>query len=148
MNIVRFTPLGEMAHLQERMNRLFDDMVPAGGKREDFLTGAWVPKVDIYETEGEVVLKADLPEISGKDVSIKVEDNVLTLSGERKMNKEVKEENYHRVERAYGTFMRSFTLPTNIAQDKIKASFKDGVLQISMPKREETKPRQVKIDVA
>jgi HSP20 family protein len=147
MSIVRFTPMNDLLQLQDRMNRILGDLVPAAGRREELFSGAWVPAVDIYETKDELVLKADLPDIDRKDVSIRVEDNVLTVSGERKMDKEVKEENYHRVERAYGSFQRSFSLPNTVDRDGIKASFKDGVLRVSLPKRAETKPKEVKIEL-
>ena len=106
------------------------------------------PAVDIYETDKEIVMKAELPEMQEKDIEIKVEDNILIVSGERKMEKEVKEEHYHRIERSYGSFHRSFTLPHTVDRENIKASYKDGVLKVVLPKKEEVKPKQIKIDVA
>jgi HSP20 family protein len=103
--------------------------------------------VDIFENEGNLVLKAELPGIEPKDVDVRVENNVLTLRGERKFENEVKREQYHRVERAYGTFSRSFTLPNVVDTDKIKAEFKDGVLRVTLPQREEAKPKQITIAV-
>jgi len=103
--------------------------------------------VDIYETEEAIVLKAELPGVDPKDVEVRVEDNTLYLKGERKFEKEVKEQNYHRVERSYGSFARSFSLPNSISTDKVKAEFKDGLLTLTMPKREEAKPKTIKIDV-
>ena len=103
--------------------------------------------MDIYETDKEIVMKAELPEMQEKDIEIKVEDNILILSGERKMEREVKEENYHRIERAYGSFNRSFTLPRTVDRENIKAAYKDGVLKVLLPKKEEVKPKQIKIDV-
>jgi HSP20 family protein len=103
--------------------------------------------VDIYEQDGNIVMKAELPGVDPKAVDIRLENNTLTLRGERKLDKEVKEDNYHRVERAYGTFSRSFTLPTVVDQGNIKAEYKDGVLKLTLPKREEAKPRQIQINV-
>ena len=107
----------------------------------------WSPSVDIYETDENIVLKAELPGVDKKDVSVEVKDSTLILKGERKREKEVKEENYHRVERSFGTFMRSFTLPVSVKQDQVKAKFKDGVLEVTLPKSEEAKPKQVKVEV-
>jgi HSP20 family protein len=111
-------------------------------------TRSWAPPVDIYETEDAIVLKAELPGIDAKDVEVRVEDNTLYLKGERKYEKEVKEQNYHRVERSYGSFARSFSLPNSIDAEKVKAEYKDGLLTLTMPKREEAKPKTIKIDVA
>jgi HSP20 family protein len=107
----------------------------------------WSPAVDIYETDDEVVVKAELPEVDQKDIDIQIENNTITLRGERKFNKETKKENFHRIERAYGAFSRSFTLPGTIDQERIRADYKDGILKISMPKREETKPKQIKVAI-
>ncbi len=129
------------------MNRLFEDM-PASrkGEEKDLMPRApGRPAVDIYETENEVVLTAEIPGVDEKDIEIKVEDNNLTIRGERKFEKETKEENYHRIERAYGSFFRSFALPTYVDQDRIEAEHENGVLKIRMPKRAELKPRKVKI---
>jgi HSP20 family protein len=120
-------------------------MAASRGEEKDLATSSWAPAVDIYETENEVVLTAEIPGIEEKDIEIKVEDNTLTLKGERKFEKETKEENYHRIERAYGSFFRSFTLPTYVDQDKVEAEHENGVLKIRMPKRAELKPRKVKI---
>jgi HSP20 family protein len=152
MAIVRWEPFQNLMTVQDRMNRLFDEAfrgVGRTGSEEDWaLGGAWAPAVDIYEHEGNLVLKAELPGIEHKDVDVRVENNVLTLQGERKFESEVKREQYHRVERAYGTFSRSFTLPTAVDTDKIKAEFKDGVLRVVLPKREEAKPKQISIAVS
>jgi HSP20 family protein len=134
-----------MITLRDRMNRLFEDMASGKGEEKDLMTRNWAPSVDIYETENEVVLTAEIPGVDEKDVEIKVEDNNLTLRGERKFEKETKEENYHRVERSYGSFFRSFALPSYIDQDRIEAEQENGVLKIHMPKRSELKPRKVKI---
>jgi HSP20 family protein len=110
-------------------------------------TRSWAPPVDIYETEDAIVLKAELPGIDPEDVEVRVEDNTLYLKGERKYEKEVNEQNYHRIERSYGSFARSFTLPNSINAEKVKAEYKDGLLTLTMPKREEAKPKTIKIDV-
>jgi len=152
MAIVRWEPFRDLVTIQDRMNRIFDDAfrgVPRQGAAEEdwALGGTWAPAVDIFEHEGNLVLKAELPGIEPKDVDVRVENNVLTLRGERKFENEVKREQYHRVERAYGTFSRSFTLPNVVDTDKIKAEFKDGVLRVTLPQREEAKPKQITIAV-
>ncbi len=106
---------------------------------------AWTPRVDIYEDADKVVLKAELPGIEPKDVDIHIDENTLYLKGERKIDSEVNEENLHRVERAYGTFARTFTLPTSVESEKVSAEYKDGVLKVTLPKREESKPKQIKV---
>jgi HSP20 family protein len=126
---------------------LFREGFTSEGETE-LSTRAWAPPVDIYETENDIVLKAELPGVDTKDVEVRIEDNTLYLKGERKFEKEVKEQNYHRVERSYGSFARSFSLPNSISADKVTADFKDGLLTVTMPKREEAKPKTVKIDVA
>jgi len=153
MAIIRWEPFRDLLTLQDRMNRVFDESLrgaPRGNPSEDdwALGGSWAPSVDIYEQDGNIVLKAELPGIDAKDVDIRLEDNVLTLRGERKLDNEVKRENYHRVERSYGSFSRSFTLPTVVDQEKIKADYRDGVLRVTLPKREEAKPKQISIAVA
>lgn len=145
MAIIRWDPFRDMITLRERMNRLFEDFFASRGEEQDLLAGSWTPSVDIYETEHEVVLTAELPGMDEKDIEIKVEDNTLTISGERRMEKEIKEENYHRIERAYGSFCRSFTLPNYVDQDKISAEYDNGILKITMPKKPELKPRKVKV---
>jgi HSP20 family protein len=150
MSIVRWDPFRDLTTLQDRMNRIFEESfrgVPRGGNEEDWSVSSWAPLVDIYEQDGDLVLKAELPGIDHKDVDVNVENNVLTLRGERKWDGEVKRESYHRVERAYGTFTRSFTLPNMIDTEKIKAEFKDGMLRLVLPKREEAKPKQIAIAI-
>jgi HSP20 family protein len=137
--------------VQERMNRIFDEAFrgTSRGSEDDWaLGGSWAPVVDIFEHEGNLVLKAELPGVDPKDVDVRVENNTLTLRGERKFASEVKREKYHRVERAYGTFSRSFTLPNVVDTDKIKAEYKDGVLQVTLPTREEAKPKQIAVAVS
>lgn len=149
MALIRWDPFRELANLQERMNRLFSDWrIRPTWESEEIGQGSWIPPVDIYETADAVVLKAELPGISKDDINVEVKDNTLTLRGEKKFEKEVKEENYYRVERSYGTFQRSFSLPSTVQQDKVKAKFKDGILEITLPKAEEAKPKQIKVDVA
>ena len=145
MAIIKWDPFRDLITLREKMNRLFEDAVTSRGEEKDLILSAWSPAVDIYENENELVLTAEVPGLEEKDVEIKIEDNTLSVRGERKFEKETKEENYHRIERSYGTFYRSFTLPNTINQDKIEAEHENGVLKITMPKRTELKPRKVKI---
>jgi HSP20 family protein len=152
MAIVRWEPFRDLLSLQDRMNRLFDESYRSTqrGTSDDewALGGSWAPAVDIYEQGTNIVLKAELPGVDPKDVDIRLENNVLSLRGQRKLEGEVKRESYHRVERSYGAFSRSFTLPTVVDQASIKAEFKDGMLQVTLPKREEAKPKQIQISVA
>src|SRR5438445_12965391 len=143
--LARWEPFRGATSLQDHVNRLFNDGFERRGE-ESSLT-AWAPAVDIYETEHELVVKADLPEIDPKDLDIRVENNVLTIRGERKFEKKVNEDNYLRVERAYGTFSRSFTLANSVNADAIKAEYQNGVLALTIPKREEAKPKQIKVNV-
>jgi HSP20 family protein len=148
MAIVRFDPFRELSHMQDRINRIFGE---AYRKSDDDVLGRgdWTPAVDIFENPNhEIVIKAELPGLKREDIDIRVENNTLTLRGERKHDTEVKQENYHRVERAYGSFVRSFALPTTVNTDKVAASFLDGVLTISLPLREEAKPRQIQVQVS
>jgi HSP20 family protein len=148
MALIRWDPFSDLLSIQDKMNRLFEDSLTrtrAFGPDEELGVSSWTPAVDIFETDTEIVLKAELPEIKREDVQINIENNVLTLSGERKFEKETKKENYHRIERSHGVFKRSFTLPTVVDQENIKATFVDGVLQMNMAKREESKPRQIEI---
>lgn len=131
--------------LQDQINRLFNEGFERLG--EESSLSAWAPAVDIYETEQELVVKADLPDIDPKDLDIRVENNILTIRGERKFEKKVSEENYLRVERSYGSFARSFTLANTVNSDAIKAEYHNGVLTLSIPKREEAKPKQIKVNV-
>lgn len=144
--IVRFDPFRDMVTLRDRMDRLFEDSLSKiKGGEEDFGVVGWSPAVDIYETVDTLVIKAEIPGVEKDDVSIEVKDNILKLRGERKLEKEVKEENYHRMECSYGSFQRIFTLPTSVDQDKISATFKNGMLEVTLPKKEEKKPRQIEI---
>jgi len=127
------------------MNRLFDETGRGHRGDEPAATTTWSPSVDIFETEGEIIVKAELPGIDRKDILLNLEKNVLTLKGERKFEKETKEENYHRIERAYGGFSRAFSIPATVDEEKIRADYKDGVLKIALPKKEQVKPKQIKI---
>ncbi|PTL35259.1 molecular chaperone [Candidatus Methylomirabilis limnetica] len=149
MAIIRWDPFRDVMTLQERMNHLFDHALSRtrGDDKEGLTASMWSPSVDIFETPDSIVMKAELPGVSRDNIDIQVQDNTLTLKGERKSEHEVKEENYLRVERSYGAFQRTFNLPTGVQQGKIRAVFKDGVLEVTMPKAEEAKPTQVKIDV-
>jgi HSP20 family protein len=131
--------------LQDQINRLFNDTFERGGQ-ESNLT-AWAPAVDIYENEHELVVKADLPDVDPKNLDIRVENNILSIRGERKFENKVNEENYLRVERAYGSFSRSFSLANTVNPDGIKADYQNGVLTLNVPKREEAKPKQIKVSV-
>ena len=147
MAIVRWEPYRDLVTAQRDFERLFRDAFSSQHGETELSTRSWAPPVDIYETEEAIILKAELPGVEPKDVEVRVEDNTLYLKGERKFEKEVKEQNYHRVERSYGSFARSFSLPNSISTDKVKAEFKDGLLTLTMPKREEAKPKTIKIDV-
>ena len=146
--LTRWEPFREFSTLQDRMNRLFGGISHQPGSTDEGLTaGPWTPQVDVYETNDSIVLKADLPGMSQNDVEISVEGNMLTVKGERKFEKEVSEKEYYRMERSYGTFTRSFTLPPTVDSDKIDAAFAQGVLKITLPKREESKPKQIKVKI-
>ena len=148
MALTRWDPFRDLVTLQERMNRLFEDSLSRSKTTDqEMAMGAWTPAVDIFETAETIVLKADLPGIDEKDIDVRIENNVLVLRGERKFLKEAKEEDYHRIERSYGVFSRTFQLPGTIDQNKIQAIHQDGVLEVRLPKREDSKPRQVKIDI-
>ena len=144
MAIVRWEPAGELASMEiDRLNRMFSDLYG-----EAFSRSAWVPAVDIYETDDhEVVLKAELPEMKREDISVTFENGVLTLKGERGFEQETKQENYHRVERRHGAFSRSFTLPNTVDASRISAAYKDGILTIRLPQREEAKPKQIDVNI-
>jgi HSP20 family protein len=140
-SVIRWDPFRNISGLQEQVNRLFESNLR--GRTDESALTTWAPSVDIYETENELVMKADLPDVAEKDIDIHVENNMLTVRGERKFEQKVKEENYLRVERAYGAFSRSFSLPNTVNTDAIKAEYKNGVLTVLMPKRAESKPKQV-----
>jgi HSP20 family protein len=138
-------PLRGASTLQEQINRVFGDVVGRTGEESNLTP--WAPAVDIYETEHELVVKADLPDMDPQELDIRVENNILTIRGDRKFENKVNEENYLRVERAYGSFSRSFSLANSVKSDSIKADYQNGVLTLSIPKREEAKPKQIKVNV-
>jgi len=140
----RWEPFREFATLQDRMNRLFRDN---DNQDESLTTSSFAPAVDVYEDEHQVTLKIEVPGIDEKDIDVRVENNTLTVHGERKIEKEEKEENYRRVERQYGSFIRTFTLPTTVDSEKVAADYDKGVLKISLPKKAEAKPKQIKVNV-
>jgi len=147
MAIARLDPFREFATLQDRMNRLFGDVY----LRDEEVTGrpGWIPAVDIYETDKhDLVVKAELPDLTREDIEVTVENNTLTIRGERKLPSEIKEEQFRRVERNYGSFSRSFTLPNTVDASKVGAEYKNGVLTVKLPFREEAKPRTVNVEVA
>jgi len=141
----RWDPSRAAMILQEQLSRVFGD-VPERTGEESNLT-AWAPAVDIYETENELVIKADLPEVNPQDLDIRVANNILTIRGERKFEKKVNEENYLRIERAYGSFTRSFSLANSVKSEEIKADYQNGALTLHIPKVEEAKPKQIKVSV-
>ena len=141
MTLVRWTPWQELENMNRQLSHLLDES-PLAATSE---TGQWAPKVDIRETDEAMLVQAELPGIDKKDIQLEVKDGVLTLSGERRYEKEVKEENVHRVERTYGRFSRSFSLPTNVEAGKVQATMKDGVLEVRLPKRESAKPKAIAI---
>jgi len=147
LTITRRDPFRGLTALQDQVNRLFEDSFFRNTGADSAIT-TWAPAVDIHETEQELVMRADLPGIDEKDLDVRVENNMLTVRGERKFEKNVSEDNYLRVERSFGTFSRSFSLPNTVNTEAIKAEYKHGVLTVTLPKREESKPRQVKIAVA
>lgn len=147
MALVKYSPLRELRTMQEQMNRLLNLSWNHDLPGEDIKEGIWQPAVDIFETEDSIIIKAELPDVDQKDIDLRIEDNTLTLKGERKHQSDVKKENYHRIERYFGTFQRSFTLPATINQEKITATCDRGVLTVTLPKKEETKPKQINIRI-
>ena len=140
MSLVKWDPFREFNTLNERLGNFF-----GRGWDGPASTTAWNPSVDIFENDNEVIFKAELPGMNAKDIEVKLENNILTLRGERRFEKETKEENYHRIEREYGTFSRSFAMPTAVDADKVTAEYKDGVLKVALPKKEEIKSKPIKI---
>lgn len=143
----RWDPFRGLTSLQDQVNRLFEDTAHQGRTNQADLA-TWAPAADIYETENELVAKFDLPDVKESDIDIRVENNTLAIRGERKFEKEVNEDSYLRIERAFGTFTRSFSLPNIVKVDNIRAGLESGVLTIRMPKREEARPKQIKISVS
>ena len=148
MSIMRWRPRRDLLNIREEMDRLFDDFFSGWPeRRKGLLEGEWSPSVDVTETDEDIVVTVELPGVKQDDVEISVVDDVLTLKGEKQEEKEVKEKNYHRIERSYGSFQRSLSLPVGVKPDKAKASYKDGVLKVTIPKAEEAKPKQIKINI-
>jgi len=139
--------MGELARMRKEMDRLFENFFSTRPRRTGLLEGTWQPSVDVSETDDEIIVKAELPGLTHDDINISLTDNVLTIKGEKKQEKEDKGENYHRVERSYGNFQRTFTLPSSVQSENTKATFKDGILTINIPKTEEAKPKEIKINV-
>ena len=144
--ITRWDPFREFSTLQDRMNHLSRQTYGPEG-REELTTSSFAPPVDVYEDEHQVTLKIEVPGIYEKDIDVRIENNVLTVHGERKFEKEEKEENFRRVERQYGSFTRTFTLPTTVDAEKVAASCEKGILKIALPKKAEAKPKQIKVNV-
>ena len=149
MAIVRWLdPFRDLSSIQERMNQIFEDaLARSRGRDEGLRSGMWMPAVDIYENNDSVVVKAELPGVEKDQISVEVKDGILSLRGERKLEKEVKEESYHRIERSYGSFQRSFSLPVSVDQDKVTAHYRNGVLEVTLPKKEKAKPKQIQVSV-
>ena len=148
MAIVRWDPFRDLAEVQERVNRVLGEFYGGRGQDDVMRRGNWIPPVDIYEgADHEMIIKAELPEIRREDIDIRVEDNTLTISGEKKLDESVKQDQFHRVERVYGSFTRSFSLPATIDTEKVKADYRNGVLTITLPMREEAKPKQIQVQV-
>ena len=145
-NFMTVDPFRELLDLQRGINQLFDSSV-GRSPNEGVALSTWTPAVDIFEDESSFVIKLELPEVNRDDVKVSLNENTLSISGERKVENETKRENYHRVERSYGQFYRSFTLPPNVNTEAIGAQFKDGVLRLTLPKREEAKPKQIEVKV-
>lgn len=146
MALARWNPMGDLMSLRREMDRLFDQAFRRGdGEEGGWAAGTWAPPVDIHETDNALVLKAELPGFSKEDISVEFKDSRLILRGEREHEAEVKEEQYHRRERVYGSFQRVFMLPTTVDPDKIQATYKDGILELQLPKSEATKPKRVAI---
>jgi HSP20 family protein len=146
MALIRWDPFRDLLTLQDRMDRLFEESISRNRVFEQSLASEfWSPAVDIYETESEIVLKAELPGLKKEDVSIEVTDNSLVLTGVRSFEKDIREENYHRIERSYGSFSRTFSLPATVDQDGVNAKFIDGILEIHIPKAEKSAARVIEI---
>lgn len=145
MNLIRWDPLQQLVAMSNRLNRTIND--PNAPRFEDTF-GAWAPPVDIFEKDDHLVIRAEIPGVRREDMDVRIENGVLTLHGERKQETDIREENAHRMERVHGTFTRSFVLPTTVDAAKVTATYKDGVLEVSVPKADAAKPKQVEIKVA
>ncbi len=154
MALIRWNPTRDLAAwpsevfgLQREVNRMFDNFFRGGSPDDSTQLSAWTPAVDIAEQQDAYLVKVELPGVNKDDVKITLESNILTIRGEKKQDKETSKENYHRVERCYGSFQRSFTLPTTVKADRIEAIYKDGILNVTLPKAEEAKPKQIEVKV-
>jgi len=148
MTLVRWDPFRELEDMSYRLNRMFSrPALPQANGKETMIVADWVPSVDVSETDGEFQIKAEIPDVKKEDVKVTLEDGVLTIQGQRNQEKEDKGKKYHRVERTYGSFIRSFTLPDLIDEEKVKAEFKDGVLNLQLPKSEKAKPKAIEVKV-
>ena len=146
MTVIRWDPFRDLNTLQDRMNRLFEEANRGGRADEPTATTSWSPSVDIFETEESIVVKAEVPGVDPKEIALSLENNVLTLKGDRRFEEETKDENYHRIERSYGGFSRSFSIPALVEEAAIKADYKEGILTIVLPKTEKARPKQIQID--
>jgi len=148
VKLTRWDPFIDLVTLQEKLNRLFEsNLIKSRYDEEEPGSGVWAPPVDILETPESIVLIVELPGLDKKSIHVEVKENVITLKGERKFVKGIKEEQYHRIERYYGKFIRSFNLPSSVEKDKAEASFKDGILRVTLPKSQKIKPQQVTVEV-
>ncbi len=145
MSLIKYDPFRELRGLQDEMNRLFMTSLPRTISQEEMASGGWSPCVDIFESENEIVLEAELPGMKREDFEVSIENNVITLKGERHFEKKEEGDNYHRVERSYGAFTRSFSLPRTVSAEETSADFKNGILRVSLPKKEEAKSRKIEI---
>ena len=148
MTLVRWDPFRELEDMSERLNRVFSRPTLRNTGKENLTVADWMPTVDISESESEYLIKAELPEVRKEDVKVTVENGVLTLQGERRQEKEEKGKRFHRVERSYGSFVRSFTLPESVDEGGVKAEYKDGILALHLPKSEKVKPKSIDVKVA
>ncbi len=146
MAVIRWDPFRDLNTLQDRMNRLFEEANRGWKADEPSSTTSWSPAVDIYETDADIIVKAEVPGMDQKHIDLSLENNVLTLKGNRQFDKEAKDENYHRIERAYGGFSRSFSIPAVVDEAMIRADYNEGVLTIVLPKTQKAKPKQIKIE--
>lgn len=146
MALLKWDPFIDLITIQDRMNRLFDETLSKTHFPEEKMGGGWSAPVDIYETEEHIVLKAELPGVNKNDIEVEIKDNMLVLKGERRFEKNVQEENYHRMERSYGMFQRVFTLPYAVNKEEAKAKYNNGVLEITLQKIRECKPKHIKVE--
>jgi len=145
--LTRWDPYREFSTLQDRLNRLFNASFNSEGRDESLTTSSFAPAVDVYEDEHDITLKIEVPGIDEKDIDVRIENNTLTVHGERKIEKEEKEENYRRIERQYGSFTRTFTLPSTVETESVSANYEKGVLKVQLAKKAEAKPKQIRVNV-